>query len=77
MTPEEIEAAAHKGAAAGTSEALAEDRKQFYVDAEQHYRHHQFLDRAISFCDKTAGTIWGRGIRVLVGGNIKLLRLLK
>lgn len=75
MTPDEIEKAAHKGAASGTKAAIEEDRAKFYVDAEEHYNHHQFIEKAMSFLDKTAGTAWGAFIRIILFGLITALVL--
>lgn len=62
MTEEQILEAARRGA----REALEEDRRSFYVAPEEHYNHHQFIEKAINFLDKTTGTIWGTIIRAVV-----------
>ena len=62
MTTDEMIEAAKQGA----KEALAEDRRDFYVEPEEHYNHHQFVEKAITFLDKTTGTIWGTVIRAVV-----------
>ena len=53
--------------------ALAADRKAFYIPPEEHYNHHQFIEKAIAFFDKTTGTVTQTIIRAVVLGVIIVL----
>lgn len=54
-------------------EAIDQKTKEFYVDREKHWKHHEFLDNLIDFFDKTKTTTWRAMLTFAVIGILGLL----
>lgn len=68
MTEDELAKAVAKGIAQAQV-GIAEDestKKAFFVPAEEHYQHHDFVRSAIKFMDEGKTTVWKTFIRASV-----------
>ena len=55
------------------SEAIDEKVKDFYIDREKHWRHHEALEEFIDFWKTTKKTAWRTFIVTAVSGVVGLL----
>ena len=51
-------------------EAMAEEREDFYIDREQHYKHHDFIENLSQLISGTKSTIWRTVIKIFVWGGL-------
>lgn len=51
-------------------EAMAEERENFHIDRETHFRHHEFIENLSQLVSGTKSTIWRTVIRVFVWGGL-------
>lgn len=72
MDEDTIAAAVQKGISAAMSEKPAQE---FYIDREEHYKHHEFIDAFISLVEDGKQTIFKTLLRTITLGVISLIGL--
>ena len=58
MTKDELKSA--------VSEAIDEKLSQFWVDREVHYKHHEFIERLMTWYDDASKTMWHTIIKAII-----------
>lgn len=58
MTKEELRIA--------VGEAIEDKLKDFWVDREQHYAHHKFIDKWMKWSDEAEKTVWATIVKTVV-----------
>lgn len=69
MTPQEIECMVVKA----VKEAMAEERENFHIDREEHYRHHDFVGGLMQVVKETKGVVRRTIVKTLVWGGILIV----
>ena len=67
MTKDELKSA--------VGEAIDEKLSQFWVDREVHYKHHEFIERLMTWYDDASKTIWHTIIKTLIIGIMILIAI--
>jgi len=57
------------------SEAMAEQMKDFYLEREKHYQHHEFIEDLIQWRDSSKSTCLRDLANIIVAGAVGLMLL--
>lgn len=56
-------------------ESLDNKFKQYWVDRELHYKHHEFIDKWMKWTDDATKTIWNSILKAVILGILALIAL--
>ncbi len=65
----------YDGIKKAVAEAMSESMKDFYIDREKHYQHHEFLSGLIEWSQNWKSTCMKAIANAIIGGIIFLLLL--
>jgi len=54
-------------------EALQEELNEFYIDREEHYKQHKFIEEMINYTEQCKGVFLKTIVTTIVGGAIALM----